>query len=233
MPAAPEYAAPALDKGLDILELLAATSGALSQSEIADATGRSTGQIFRMLSTLERRGYVFRDKRSGLYVLAMKLFELAHQHPPLRGLVSVALPIMQELAHQARQSCNLAVLDGTVLDGAVLDGTGVRVIAQVESPADFGFRVRVGAAFDVATTATGAVLIAGSAESLVRADTLHPGITDVVAPVRSASGTVAALTVPYVATTFSEVDAEQVLQLAARAAKEISDVLQGEAFTGS
>lgn len=223
MPAAPEYAAPALDKGLDILELLAGTSGALSQSEIADATGRSTGQIFRMLSTLERRGYVFRDKRSGLYVLAMKLFELAHQHPPLRGLVSVALPIMQELAHQARQSCNLAVLDGT----------GVRVIAQVESPADFGFRVRVGAAFDVATTATGAVLIAGSAESLVRADTLHPGITDVVAPVRSASGTVAALTVPYVATTFSEVDAEQVLQLAARAAKEISDVLQGEAFTGS
>jgi len=224
----PEYAAPALDKGLDILELLAGTSGALSQSEIADATGRSTGQIFRMLSTLERRGYVFRDKRSGLYVLAMKLFELAHQHPPLRGLVSVALPIMQELAHQARQSCNLAVLDG-----AVLDGTEVRVIAQVESPADFGFRVRVGAAFDVATTATGAVLIAGSAESLVRADTLHPGITDVVAPVRSASGTVAALTVPYVATTFSEVDAEQVLQLAARAAKEISDVLQGEAFTGS
>ena len=228
MTTTPEYAAPALDKGLDILELLAGTSGALSQSEIADATGRSTGQIFRMLSTLERRGYVFRDKRSGLYVLAMKLFELAHQHPPLRGLVSVALPIMQELAHQARQSCNLAVLDG-----AVLDGTEVRVIAQVESPADFGFRVRVGAAFDVATTATGAVLIAGSAESLVRADTLHPGITDVVAPVRSASGTVAALTVPYVATTFSEVDAEQVLQLAARAAKEISDVLQGEAFTGS
>jgi DNA-binding IclR family transcriptional regulator len=223
MPAAPEYAAPALDKGLDILELLAETSGALSQSEIADATGRSTGQIFRVLSTLERRGYVVRDKQSGLYVLAMKLFELAHQHPPLRGLVSVALPIMQELAEQTRQSCNLAVLDGTE----------VRVIAQVESPADFGFRVRVGAAFDVATTATGSVLTSDSAEPLARADTVQPGITDVVAPVRSASGTVAALTVPYVATTFSEVDAERVLQLAAKAANDISEVLRGEAFTGS
>jgi len=223
MPAVPEYAAPALDKGLDILELLAATTGALSQSEIADATGRSAGQIFRVLSTLERRGYVFRDKQSGLYVLAMKLFDLAHQHPPLRGLVSVALPIMHELAEQTRQSCNLAVLDGTE----------VRVIAQVESPADFGFRVRVGAAFDVATTATGSVLTSDSAEALAYADTVQHGITDVVAPVRSASGTAAALTVPYVATTVSEVDAKRVLQLAARAANDISKVLRGEAFTGS
>lgn len=219
MPAAHEYSVPALDKGLDILELLASTSGALSQSEIADATQRSTGQIFRVLSTLERRGYMFRDKQSGLYTLSMRLFELAHQHPPIRGLVSVALPIMHELAKQTRQSCNLAVLDGTE----------VRVIAQVESPADFGFRVRVGATFDVATTATGAVLASGSSEPLVRADTLQPGITDVVAPVRSDSGTVAALTVPYVATTFSEVDAERVLELATDAAKEISHFLSQEA----
>ncbi|MBH0131048.1 IclR family transcriptional regulator [Salinibacterium sp. NK8237] len=227
MASAPEYTAPALDKGLDILELLAETSGALSQSEIAEATGRSIGQIFRVLSTLERRGYVFRDKQSGLYTLAMKLLELAHRHPPLRGLVSIAQPIMQVLAEQARQSCNLAVLDGSE----------VRVVAQVESPADFGFRVRVGAAFDLATTATGAVLSATSpqaADAVVRADTMHPGITDVVAPILGARGTVvAALTVPYVAIAFSEVDADRVQELASAAAKEISGLLSGEAFTGS
>jgi len=227
MAATPEYTAPALDKGLDILELLAETPGALSQSEIADATGRSTGQIFRVLSTLERRGYVFRNKQSGLYMLAMKLFELAHRHPPLRGLVAAALPIMQELAEQARQSCNLAVLDDTE----------VRVIAQVESPADFGFRVRVGAAFDVATTATGAVLTAEGArrgQTLVRVDALQPGITDVVAPIIGASGAVvAALTVPYVATTSIEMDAERARELATAAATDISTLISGEAFTGS
>ncbi|MBH0099745.1 IclR family transcriptional regulator [Salinibacterium sp. NSLL150] len=227
MATTPEYTAPALDKGLDILELLAETSGALSQSEIAEATGRSIGQIFRVLSTLERRGYVFRDKQSGLYTLAMKLLELAHRHPPLRGLVSVAQPIMQVLAEQVRQSCNLAVLDGSE----------VRVVAQVESPADFGFRVRVGATFDLTTTATGSVLSATSpltADTVVRADTLHPGITDVVAPILGASGAVvAALTVPYVAPTFSEVDVDRVQELASAAAKEISILLSGEAFTGS
>ncbi|MBH0024838.1 IclR family transcriptional regulator [Salinibacterium sp. SWN248] len=227
MATTPEYTAPALDKGLDILELLAETSGALSQSEIAEATGRSIGQIFRVLSTLERRGYVFRDKQSGLYTLAMKLLELAHRHPPLRGLVSVAQPIMQVLAEQVRQSCNLAVLDGSE----------VRVVAQVESPADFGFRVRVGATFDLTTTATGSVLAATSAvtaDTVVRADTLHPGITDVVAPILGARGAVvAALTVPYVAPTFSEVGVDRVQELASAAAKEISILLSGEAFTGS
>ena len=208
----PEYAAPALEKGLDILELLAAANGGLSQSDIAERTGKTVGQIFRVLATLDRRGYIARDRQSGLYVLSTKMFDLAHLHPPLRGLISVAVPVMRELADRVRQSCNLSVLD---------EG-GVRVIAQVESPADFGYRVRVGAVFPLETTATGAVLTAGDADPLVRPDARQPGIIDVVVPVRVAGRTVAALTVPYVATTFSEVDADAVLDAAADAARSIS-----------
>ena len=59
--------------------------------------------------------------------------------------------VLQQLADETGQSCNLSVLDAG----------RVRVIAQVESPADFGFRVRVGALFPVGT-ATGSVLIAGA-----------------------------------------------------------------------
>ena len=138
----PGYAVPALDKALDILELLADEPGGLAQSEIAEATGRSVGQIFRVLVSLERRGYLVRE-RGGRYLLGTRLFDLAHRHAPLRGLEAVAVPIMRELAEGVRQSCNLAVLEGD----------RVRVVAQVESPADFGYRVRVGALFDVAGTA--------------------------------------------------------------------------------
>jgi len=211
----PEYSAPALEKGLDILELLADQAGGLSQSEIAEETGRSVGQIFRVLSSLERRGYVTRDRQSGLYAFSMKVFDLAHRHPPLRGLISIATPVMRELADRVRQSCNLSVLDAGV----------VRVIAQVESPADFGFRVRVGATFPVATTATGAVLTADTGEPEVRPDALQAGITDIVVPVRNDGRTVAALTVPYVATTFSEIDAADVRAAAIETADEISQRL--------
>jgi DNA-binding IclR family transcriptional regulator len=230
---------PALDKAFDVLELLASRSDALSQTEIADAVGRSVGQIFRVLTTLEARGWLLRDRASGLYSFSMGAFDLAHRHPPLRGLLVAATPPMRELSDRVRQSCNLSVLDM----GAV------RVVAQVESPADFGYRVRVGALFPLAS-ATGTVLVSGGepdvrAElsgaldpgdvarlavdgALRRDDPQQPGITDLVLPVRDARGFVrAALTVPYVSTSFSTVSADTVFEAASLAAQAISERIRG------
>jgi DNA-binding IclR family transcriptional regulator len=210
---APDYSVPAVDKALDILELIAASPEPLTQTEIAEATGRSVGQLFRVLVTLERRGFLVRE-RGGGYMLGTRLFDLAHQHEPLRGLRAAALPVMHDLAVEVQQSCNLAVLEGD----------RVRVIAQVESPADFGYRVRVGALFDAATTATGEVL--RSTPEVVRADALQHGITDVVVAVRGVGGTtVAALTVPYVSTSFSTVAHSHVVARTRAAATSISQRL--------
>jgi DNA-binding IclR family transcriptional regulator len=229
-----EYSAPALDKALDILELLAGEAGGLTQTEIAEAVGRNVSQIYRVLATLERRGYLTRDDRSGRYVLSMALFDLAHRHPPLRGLVQLAAGPMRELADRIRQSCNLSVDDA----GAV------RVIAQAESPADFGYQVRVGARFPLESTATGTVL-AGSTDAaaaallpgdteqladgyLTRPDRLQAGITDVVVAITDRKGdTVAALTVPYIGTSYSAVELDVVVAAARTTAAEISARLGG------
>ena len=231
-----DYAAPALDKALDILELLAGEAAGLTQTEIAERVGRSVSQIYRVLATLERRGYLRRD-RSGAYVLSMALFDLAHRHPPLRGLVRLAAGPMRELADAVRQSCNLGIDDA----GAV------RIVAQAESPADFGYQVRVGARFPLDETATGAVLraggtpgpaapralAAGEAEQLAdgylaRPDRLQAGVTDVAVAITDRHGhTVAALTVPYVATSYSSVGLDEVVAAARRTAAEISAQLGG------
>ena len=65
--------APALDKGLDLIEALAAESGGLSQKQIAERVGRSVGEIFRMLGVLEQRGYVSRDPVTAEYTLTLQL----------------------------------------------------------------------------------------------------------------------------------------------------------------
>ena len=214
-PVGPDYSVPALDKAFDVLELLASRSDALSQTEIAEAVGRSVGQIFRVLTALEARGWILRDRASGLYSFSMGAFDLAHRHPPLRGLLVAATPAMRELSDRVRQSCNLSVLDM----GAV------RVVAQVESPADFGYRVRVGALFPL-ESATGTVLTTG--EAARRDDPQQAGITDLVLPVLDARGSVrAALTVPYVATTFSAMPVEKVFAAASRAASAISQRIRG------
>ena len=45
-----KYSAPALSKGLDILELLAEQSSGLKKNEIAFALGRSVSELYRMFS---------------------------------------------------------------------------------------------------------------------------------------------------------------------------------------
>jgi DNA-binding IclR family transcriptional regulator len=142
------YAAPALEKGLDILELLSASDVGLTQKAIAADLGRSVSEIYRMLSVLVRRGYVVgaQDRFS----LTTKMFRMSQAHPPLRRLLREALPIMQDLARQVQFPCDLRVYNRG----------SQTVIASVETPSGIGFSVRVGAEIDVAPTASGRVLLA-------------------------------------------------------------------------
>ncbi len=104
--------APALDKGLDLIEALAAEPGGLSQKQIAERVGRSVGEIFRMLGVLEQRGYVSRDPVTAEYTLTLQLFRVAAQFPPTKRLQQAALPVMEELTSQTGLSCHLAALSG-------------------------------------------------------------------------------------------------------------------------
>ncbi len=144
------YAAPALEKGLDILELLASVSDALTHSEIASRLGRSITEVFRMLVCLEERGYISRTTSDERYQLTLKLFELVHHHHPLQRLVTQARPLVQRVASHTRQSCHLAMLN----NGEVV------LVAQADAPGNMGFSVRLGANIDLLNTASGHVILA-------------------------------------------------------------------------
>ena len=91
----------------------------VTQTEISTGVGRSIHEVYRIIQLLERRGYLVRAPRSDRYRLSLKLFELAHKHPPVNRLIDVALPVMRALAAGSDQSCHLAVLrDLQILDRA-------------------------------------------------------------------------------------------------------------------
>jgi DNA-binding IclR family transcriptional regulator len=127
------YAAPALEKGLDILEVLCRSERALSRKEIAQLLGRSVGEIYRMLSVLRKRGYVT-QLDEGLYTVSTKLFELSHANPPTHRLLFEATPIMQRLSSELDQSCHLTIYS---------QGKQV-VVYKVDAPSGMGFSVRIG-----------------------------------------------------------------------------------------
>ena len=145
-----KYRAPALSKGLDILELLASGPQGLSQIEIAKTLGRTTSEIFRMLQVLRQRGYVELAEDADRYALSTKLFELAHRHPPTRRLTSLAGDAMQRLANRVNQSMHMVILHS----GKVL------VIAQVDCQDNNLTSVRLGAHIPIFETASGRVLAA-------------------------------------------------------------------------
>lgn len=144
------YRAPALDKGLDILELLAGHRDGLTRAEIVTALDRSASEIYRMLERLVARQYVLRSIGGDRYSLSLKLFALAHQHPPVGRLVAQALPILDAYAGKAEQSCHLGMYDrGNVL-----------IVAQVPGPASWGLSIRLGARVNLLDTGSGHVLLA-------------------------------------------------------------------------
>jgi len=147
-PDSPTYAAPALEKGLDILELLCRSEAPLAQKEIAQQLGRTVGELYRMITCLVDRGYLANvgDK----YIVTTRLFELAQLNPPTHRLLTEASPIMQRLSGELDQSCHLTVYN---------QGRQI-VVAKVDAPGGMGFSVRVGAELDVLVSASGRVLLA-------------------------------------------------------------------------
>ena len=81
-----QYSAPALEKGLDILELLAKEGQGLSSSEIAKGLGRTVSEVFRMTAVLEQRGYICLRNDSDAYQLTLKMLSLSHKLPALARL---------------------------------------------------------------------------------------------------------------------------------------------------
>ena len=239
------YAAPALEKGLDILEALCRSAQPMSQKDIAQHLGRTVGEIYRMVACLVNRNYVtLVDENT--YGVTTKLFELAHIHPPTQRLLFEATPIMQRLAGELDQSCHLTVY-----------GQGKQVVLfKVDTPSGMGFAVRAGADLDVLISASGRVLLAFQDEETRklrieeslrrRPEQADPQIDSVLASIRAAGfesipsvqvrglyavsfpildaqgSAIAALTVPY---------AERIDQVQRKSIPEVTDALRLAART--
>lgn len=143
------YSAPALEKGLDILEILCRSESPLSQKEIAKKLGRSVGEIYRMVACLVDRNFLSQVDESS-YTITTKMFELSHINPPTHRLLYEAMPVMERLAKELDQSCHLTVYS----QGKQL------VLAKVDAPSGMGFSVRTGSELDVLISASGRVLLA-------------------------------------------------------------------------
>jgi DNA-binding IclR family transcriptional regulator len=154
------YSAPALEKGLDIIEHLAQQPMPVSLADIARALGRTSSELFRMLALLERRGYVRRTPESGRYELSLRLYLLGRAHNPLGHLLSAAQSPMKNLTERIQESCHLAI----IRDGRL------HLIARAEAAQPIRLTIEAGAAFETSSTSSGRLIASmlGDAERELR-----------------------------------------------------------------
>lgn len=212
-PRSPSYVAPALEKGFNVIELLARTPRGLTVSEIAAGLGLSISEIFRIIIVMERRRWL-KKEAGDRYRVTPLVLDLAFRATPAEELASVATPFMKEFAHATDQSCHLVMRNGN---------TGL-VVMRYQNPGPTGFHVRIGSTIDLETTCSGHVLLAFDPSEKSVADPTKPrdahlkallsavrqrgyermesartlGVTDVSYPIFDFHGGIAAaLTVPF------------------------------------
>ena len=144
----PTYVAPALEKGFNVIELLARTPDGLTASEIAAGLGLSMSEIFRIIMVMERRRWL-RKSPGDKYRVTPLVLDLAFRATPAEELAAVAAPHMRDFAHATDQSCHLVMRNGS---------KGL-VIMRQQNPGPTGFHVRIGTQLDLETTCSGHVLL--------------------------------------------------------------------------
>lgn len=145
----PEHRVPAVDRALDVLGALEAARGPLSLREMTEALEIPKSTVYRILNSLETGGVVVRLE-GGSYVLGPRLLRLAQAVGQGFDLVSLAKPLMDELARQQGVTVKLSVLDA---DTAL-------VVAASIAPATFSVTTQVGSRFPLHAGAASKVLAA-------------------------------------------------------------------------
>lgn len=146
-----------VERTANILLSFKAEEPVLGVSEIARRLGLPKSGVHRTLDSLVRMGLVARDRSSQRYRLGPRAKDLgfaALGTPDIRGL---ALPVLEEIVRQTRETATLSMLSGHERFYA----------AQVEGPQDVKMSIEVGRRCPLYAGASGrAILAFFSAEQL-------------------------------------------------------------------
>lgn len=145
-----------LEKGLDVLAILAARPAGMTLTEMAEAAALTRAGARRLLLTLVATGFADQDGRR--FRLSPRLLTLSRQWLDGTSLWAYAEPHMRNVAAELRESCS----------AAVLSGTDVVYVARVPAERITSVALHVGTRLPAYCTSMGRVLLSGLPEPELR-----------------------------------------------------------------
>lgn len=140
-----------LTRGLQILEVLARAEGGLTLTEVSHRVALPASTTHRLLSTLEKMGYVYQAGDLGHWYIGLQAFAVGSSFLGNRDFVAQSHVYMRRLMEQSGETANLAVLDGSE---AVF-------IAQVQCREIMRLLVKLGSRAPLHASGVGKAIFAG------------------------------------------------------------------------
>jgi len=110
-----EYAAPAIDRMLDLVEFLAEQHRPYGVSELSRVLSISTNSVFRIMKRLVERGYAEFDEESGGYSLGSGFFALGMRLSVRFDLRMKARDVLIRLSRQSGETAQIQIPDGDTM----------------------------------------------------------------------------------------------------------------------
>ncbi|MFK7849819.1 MAG: IclR family transcriptional regulator [Akkermansiaceae bacterium] len=149
-PESSQSSVPALDRSLDIIEMLSESPEGMTLSQISNRLEVPKNAVFRITQTLQGRGYLLRNKESMAFRLSGQWLKLATPRMLRLSLPEATRPAMTALRDRTKETVQLGVLSD--LYGTIID--------QVEGTQPLRIVVDLGLRFKLYNNAPGKLLLA-------------------------------------------------------------------------
>ena len=144
------YRIPNLEKAFAVLEALAAARAGLAFPQLLEKVACNKTSLFRIVLTLEKIGYIRKNRETGTYSITQKILPLAYSSLCDANLVEESLPVMRRIRDTTGE---------TVMLGAYLNGECV-MISQESGEHPFNFMGKLGMTSPLHASAPGKAILA-------------------------------------------------------------------------
>ncbi|MES2511968.1 MAG: IclR family transcriptional regulator C-terminal domain-containing protein [Pseudomonadota bacterium] len=140
-------------RGLEVIRSFSASAPRQTLTEVAERSGLTRAGARRILLTLQSLGYVSTDGK--LFSLTPRILDLGFAYLSSMPMWDLAEPVMEALVAKVKESCSIAVLDGT----------DIVYVMRIPTHKIMSISLGVGSRLPAYCTSLGRVLLAALPES--------------------------------------------------------------------
>lgn len=128
------YVIQSVAHALEVLEQFRGDQDELGVTELSKRLKLHKNNVFRLLATLESRGYIEQNKSTENYRLGVRCLQIGQRYILQMGLLQQARPILEYLAQACRETARVAVFRS----GGMVSVAAVEAVHPVRLAADIG-----------------------------------------------------------------------------------------------